>query len=52
MSKCLLVRGSKTKISNVFSNVDRTELEKEYGTFSESLRLDLLQQTKDMFYHG
>jgi len=35
---------------NIFEQ--RTDLEKKYGSFSESLRLELLQETKDMFYHG
>merc|ERR1719369_586341 len=30
----------------------RTELEEQYGAFSESTRLEMLEETKKMFYHG
>merc|ERR1719369_718343 len=30
----------------------RTELEAQYGVFSEETRLEMLEETKKMFYHG
>jgi hypothetical protein len=30
----------------------RTSLEKKYGTFTEEERLEMLEETRKMFYHG
>jgi hypothetical protein len=30
----------------------RTSLEKKYGTFTEAERLEMLEETRKMFYHG
>ena len=35
---------------NVFG--PRTDLEVKYGTFSEEMRLEMLEETRQMFYHG
>lgn len=35
---------------NIFS--PRTLLEKKYGTFTEAERLEMLEETRKMFYHG
>jgi len=35
---------------NVFG--PRTDLEKKYGSFSHTQRLEMLEETKKMFYHG
>ncbi len=46
----LLLLPAVTSEYNVFG--PRTDLEKKYGTFSEEMRLEMLEETRKMFYHG
>jgi len=50
ISTLVLVVGSKKEGYNFFGR--RTPLEEQYGAFSEETRLEMLEETKKMFYHG